>query len=408
MTVRSPRCITDEHDIQGRLATLADELHASGDLRGDVWRDVFTRTWRHMFVPRFAVQDDPQDGKAPWRIVDGAKPTDRADWLDGVYRNQTLITGLKNQPIPEELGGGSAQVITSSSTLPGLMVSMLEILDVQDNHQVLEIGTGTGYNAALLSGRVGDRNVTSVDIEPALVDAARRRLADHGFHPYLTASNGDRGVAERAPFDRIIATCGVARVPYAWMQQTRPGGIILANISGPLMPGALARLTVTGDGMAVGPFQPGFAAFMPLRHHPDSPSAPPPAPTLIDDGIETRSWLSPRPLHPIGGSSPWGFFVQVVLPGLHARRIYLHDDDLGTKISTPDGSWALVAHTAQNGRHRTIQGGPRRLWDFLETARQQWADLGEPGWERFGLTATADRHRIWLDTPDGEHRWPTA
>ncbi len=373
-----------------------------------MWRDVFTRTWRHLFVPQFAVQDGPQDGKAPWRIVDGTKPTDRADWLDGVYRNQTLITGLKNQPIPEELGGGTAQVITSSSTLPSLMVSMLETLDVQDNHQVLEIGTGTGYNAALLSARVGDRNVTSVDIEPALVDAARRRLADHGFHPYLTANNGDRGAPERAPYDRIIATCGVTRVPSAWIQQTRPGGIILANVSGPLMPGALARLTVTADGAAVGPFQPGFAAFMPLRDDPGSPSTPPPAPILTDDGIETLSWLSPRLLHPIGGSRPWGFFVQVVLPGLHARRVYLHDDDLGTKISAPDGSWALVAHTPHNGCHRTIQGGPRRLWDFLETARQQWAELGEPGWERFGLTATADHHRIWLDTPDSEHRWPMA
>ena len=145
----------DEHDVQGRLMVLADELRASGDLRSDVWRDVFTRTRRHTFVPRFYVKDDSRDWRAPWRVVNGARPDDRAEWLDGVYSNQTLITELNNQPVPEELGGGTAQTIMSSSTLPGLMVSMLETLDVLDGQQVLEIGTGTGYNAALLSGRNG-------------------------------------------------------------------------------------------------------------------------------------------------------------------------------------------------------------------------------------------------------------
>jgi hypothetical protein len=66
---------------------------------------------------------------------------------------------------------------------------------------------------------------------------------------------------------------------------------------------ALALLTVTDDGTAVGPFQPGFAALMPLRDDPDRPSTPPSTPTLVDDGVETLSWLSPHLLHPIGGSS---------------------------------------------------------------------------------------------------------
>jgi hypothetical protein len=96
--VRSARAVIDKDDIQERLAALADELHASGDLRGDAWRDVFTRTWRHTFVPRFYVKDDPQDWRAPWRVVDGTKPDDRVEWLDGVYSNQTLITELMKQP----------------------------------------------------------------------------------------------------------------------------------------------------------------------------------------------------------------------------------------------------------------------------------------------------------------------
>ncbi len=137
-----------DNDAQSRLATLADELRASGHLRGDEWPEVFTHTWRHIFVPRFYVQDDPQDWRAPWRVVEGANPDDRVEWLDGVYCNQTLITELTNQPVPEQLGGGTAQVITSSSTLPGLMLSMLATLDVQDDHRVLEIGTGVRHEVA--------------------------------------------------------------------------------------------------------------------------------------------------------------------------------------------------------------------------------------------------------------------
>ncbi|MBV9012861.1 MAG: ATP-grasp peptide maturase system methyltransferase [Pseudonocardiales bacterium] len=402
------RGVVDENDIQHRLVALAEELRASGDLRGEVWREVFTRVWRHTFVPRFYVKDDPQDWRTPWRVVDSTRPGDRKEWLEGVYSNETLITELMDQPVPKELGGGTAQVITSSSTLPGLMVSMLDTLDVRDGHHVLEIGTGSGYNAALLSARLGDQHVTSVDIGPAVVDAARCRLATHGFHPHLSTCHGAQGVPERAPFDRIIATCGVPRIPDAWVQQTRPGGIILANLSGPLMGGALARLRVTDDGTAVGGFQPGFGAFIPLREHPDRPSTPPPRPTLADDGVETASRLSPHLLHPIGYSGPWGFVVQTVLPGLRVRRIYLLDDDLATELSTPDGSWAAVGHTPQNGSYRTIQGGPRRLWDLLETTHQRWRELGEPGWERFGLTVTPHQQQIWLDTPDGEQHWSLA
>lgn len=64
-----------------------------------------------------------------------------------------------------------------------LMARMLEALDVRDGDRVLEIGTGTGYNAALLCHRVGSHNVVSIDIDPALIAAARSRLASLGHHP---------------------------------------------------------------------------------------------------------------------------------------------------------------------------------------------------------------------------------
>ncbi|QYN32955.1 methyltransferase domain-containing protein [Pseudonocardia sp. DSM 110487] len=88
------------------------------------------------------------------------------------------------------------------------------MLDAAPGHTVLEIGTG--YNAALLCHRLGSEAVTSIDIDPELVDAARETLMSVGFTPTLVAGDGADGVPERAPFDRILATCAVPAVPGAW------------------------------------------------------------------------------------------------------------------------------------------------------------------------------------------------
>jgi hypothetical protein len=92
--------------------------------------------------------------------------------VGAVYSPETLVTAL------EAVGGNRFPI--SSSTKPDLMVRMLEILDVQDGHRVLEIGTGTGYNAALLAHRLGDEQVFSVDVGEDLVDLARDRAVGVG------------------------------------------------------------------------------------------------------------------------------------------------------------------------------------------------------------------------------------
>src|SRR5262249_61868423 len=127
-------------------------------------------------------------------------------------------------PAVAEVGGaaGRQRVPVSSSTAPGLMVRMLEALDVHDGHRVLEIGTGTGYNAALLAARLGDTQVFSVELRPDLTEAARQRLADTGYHPPLVTRDGGEGLAEHAPYDRIIATCAVPAVPPPGLAPTDP------------------------------------------------------------------------------------------------------------------------------------------------------------------------------------------
>src|SRR6185295_6458940 len=95
--------------------------------------------------------------------------------LAGAYRDEALVTAL----LPDGHGGRAA---VSSSTQPSLMVGMLDALDLGDRLRVLEIGTGTGYNAALMCHVLGDAAVHSVDVDPALVDTARARLDSLGYH----------------------------------------------------------------------------------------------------------------------------------------------------------------------------------------------------------------------------------
>ncbi len=138
-----------------RAAHLADALADAGAIPDAGWWAAFAETPRHLFVPRFWALDDYN---APSHVVDGDNPAHRDEWLDAVYADQFLAT----QVTPE----GDRKMITSSASLPSLVAAMLHLTDIHDDHRILEIGTGTGYNTALLCHRIGAERVVTVDIDP--------------------------------------------------------------------------------------------------------------------------------------------------------------------------------------------------------------------------------------------------
>ncbi|AXB46613.1 ATP-grasp peptide maturase system methyltransferase [Amycolatopsis albispora] len=376
-----------------RCQALAARLRRTGALTEPAWAEAFAAVPRELFVPRFFAATG-----GGWRAV--AEGDD--GWLDQVYADQVLVTQLDGDESAWERARADGPVPgtpTCSSSMPTIMAIMLEELRTGDRARVLEVGTGTGYNTALLCHRLGDANVSTVDIDPALVRTASAALAKAGHHPDCVTGDGARGLPDSAPFDRVLCTCAVSAIPPDWVAQTRPGGLIVTTLNRPIGAG-LVRLVAEEGALAHGRVLTKDGRFMPLRAH------------RLDDPLDLLSRLrdaepdeTRRTSLPISAvlspSSPLEFFASLELEGV----LPAYPGDAGVVyLVHPDGSW--VRHAEQHGRLVVSQGGPRHLWDRAEQARVRWRRLGKPDRGRFGLTVDGDRQEFWLDAPDSPHRWP--
>uniref|UniRef100_UPI003F82E536 methyltransferase domain-containing protein n=1 Tax=Actinosynnema sp. TaxID=1872144 RepID=UPI003F82E536 len=301
-------------------------------------------------------------------------------------------------------------VPVSSSTEPSLMAQMLNALDADPGHRVLEIGTGTGYNAALLCEVLGDEHVTTIDVESDLTIPAQERLAAAGYHPAVLCRDGALGAPARAPFDRIIATCGMDRVPTDWINQLAPAGAILTNVSKGIV---LLRDAgeEQGERLVSGRFLSG-AGFMPLRsdlqHY--TPRTPVTGVLEATGGHGTTTNATGTVIdHPQLDDefALAAFFTSLVAD--RSQLVYTHADaDAGKSVTSyrwlhpATGSWARVdlPDTTEEQHAILHQGGSRRLWDELAPVLHAWRAADRADLTRWGLTVTsAGHHRLWLDQP---------
>jgi protein-L-isoaspartate(D-aspartate) O-methyltransferase len=141
--------------------------------------------------------------------------------LETAYRDEAIITKRDMNGVP-----------ISSSSQPRIMALMLDQLGLAPGQRVLEIGAGTGYNAALLAYLVGPTGVVvSVEIDPEVVERARTSLAAAGYPDVrVVCADGANGHPAAAPYDRIIATVGVWDLAPAWLDQLAPGGRVVVPL----------------------------------------------------------------------------------------------------------------------------------------------------------------------------------
>ncbi|MGH3405718.1 MAG: methyltransferase domain-containing protein [Streptosporangiaceae bacterium] len=351
---------------------LTSSLTARAALRSPRWVRAFRTVPRDVFTPRIFI-DPGHTGS--YELLDGTQPGRWREWLEQVYSDEPLVT---------QLDGGTW---LSSSSQPSLMAMMLEALAVTGTERVLEIGTGTGYNAALLCAGLGSERVTSIDIDAGLVETACTRLHQLGYRPALAAADGACGLPGEAPYDRIMATCSMPQIPAAWISQSAPGGLIMVNLYRELGGGALALLGVSGE-EASGHFLPFAGGFMPTRTCPPSHAL-----DLLeahqDEVGERASATVPASML---DHDAFGMLAALRLPGVQRLGLLPEDGPGQTWLLGRDGSWARQ----DAGEATVVQGGPERLWDHLEQIHHDWVALGSPARQEFGLTVTVDgHHRLW-------------
>jgi protein-L-isoaspartate(D-aspartate) O-methyltransferase len=177
-------------------ARMASELRQHGHALSPWVQDAFATVPRHVFVPEI--------GPA------------------AAYRDEALVIKCGPDGLP-----------VSSSSQPAMMAIMLDQLGLRRGHRVLEIGTGSGYNAAVMSAVVGpEGEVVTIDIDPELVARAKASLRAAGAEAVIVrCADGGYGDPHGAPFDRVIVTAGAWDIAPAWLDQLAPGGRLVLPLS---------------------------------------------------------------------------------------------------------------------------------------------------------------------------------
>lgn len=166
---------------------------------------------------------------------------------EGRLVSESVISAIENVPrenfvLPEHRKYAYEDIplpILAGQTIsaPHMYAMMLELAGIKEGEKVLEVGTGSGYGAALISQIVGAKQkVFSIEVLPELVRFAKENLNSAGIrNAEVIERNGNLGLEEEAPFDKIIVTAGAPEIPPRLIEQLREGGKIVIPVGGHFM-----------------------------------------------------------------------------------------------------------------------------------------------------------------------------
>ncbi len=229
-----------DRTAEAARATMVDGLRAAGTLRSPAVAEAMATVPRH-------------------RFIDGAT-------IEEAYANEAIV-------VKRDAAGAAI----SSASQPTIVAAMLEMSGLHSDRRpgqhpaqtpgrsVLEIGTGTGYNAALLATIVGaDGPVVSVELDDDLAEAARGRLSGLGLDRVeVVTGDGAAGHPSHQPYDAVVVTAGAPRIEPAWVDQLAVGGRLVVPVVGDDGIGTISCLVKRADGLDEIATLP--CGFLPLR-----------------------------------------------------------------------------------------------------------------------------------------------
>ncbi|MGY6558150.1 MAG: protein-L-isoaspartate(D-aspartate) O-methyltransferase [Nitritalea sp.] len=176
----------------------------------------FTDSYKHKGLRRALIRSIRERGIRDERVLQVMAEIPRHLFLDSAFELQAY----EDRPFPI----GEGQTISQ----PYTVAFQTSLLEVEASHKVLEIGTGSGYQATVL--QLMGAEVHSIEYQEKLYTRTRQLLARFGIHPYLYQGDGSQGLPEEAPFDRILVTAGAPVVPDALLRQLAIGGILVIPV----------------------------------------------------------------------------------------------------------------------------------------------------------------------------------
>lgn len=366
--------------VEQALTKYVDALEKKRAFASEPVRHAFGRVKRHRFLRSWYRLEVDSDLRATFHLVEYDRDHPTPEELTEIYSDKAIVTAM------------DGFVPTSSTSQPLLVARMLEHLELRPGMNVLEIGTGTGYNAALLAETVGSGgNVCTVELQEDIAKSAEDHLQDEGYGDVCVfCRDGYLGAPEAAPFDRIVATVGCTDLSPHWLEQLATGGFMLL----PLRHGfqhPLARIErdpidpERATGRIVGrssfmPIQGTLSSANPwrsygLRHFPEQPawSRPLPEP-LVSEGGGAE--------HPFDQSVHHAFHFFLALS---SRELWFNSRGYG--LADP-GSASVLVITREAVEGYSATGHAASLERLLERFLYlvgEWDRRGRPTPEGFSL-----------------------
>ncbi len=192
------------------------EVKQKGYLERHRYQEAFKNVKRHLFAPSLFTLDN---GRWEEDEIDYSNP--QPDILKKIYVDKPLVVAIKEDEIH------------TTTSQPSLMAMMIDAAGIVTGMKVLEIGTGSGYNAAILSEILQyQQNLVSMEIDRGIFRTAKENLARAGYEKIITI-NKDGGFCEPtyAPYDSIIVTCACTDISRRWVDQLKTNGTLIAPLA---------------------------------------------------------------------------------------------------------------------------------------------------------------------------------